>query len=355
LNNKHILLILFVALNLYAKNLNYVESSNHTLVLPQGKVNISYSKTMMNDTIDILKIKEKEFSNSVNYDAIGDMDGYELKVRYGITNSLMFNYKRSTQNIEYSSSTLTNTQDDIFLRYNIFQYQLTTLNSGVSLDIGYTINKLNDYYMNDFDVMKNLVKKVDSSMDMILRNGISYVKTQDSFGNDIYTPLPYIVLKDTSDESNYIRLLTGFYTKRSVFDFYIGYKKTKIKNLITTTTEIIELAQDYGYQIEQRLNRSEKMYMAGFNYSVEHNKFIYEFGFEYDKFIRDEGLDYIDYNYIFDMSITRYINKNLSVFVGSKIMYRQLNGQIPYLYNQYTQTSYDHKYGYANAGIQFNF
>jgi hypothetical protein len=95
--------------------------------------------------------------------------------------------------------------------------------------------------------------------------------------------------------------------------------------------------------------------MAGFNYTLEGSKTIYEFGFEYDKFIRDDGLDYIDYNYIFDLSITRLLNEHIALSLGSRIMYRQLNGQIPYLYNKYSQNSYDHKYGYAFAGILFTY
>jgi len=95
--------------------------------------------------------------------------------------------------------------------------------------------------------------------------------------------------------------------------------------------------------------------MAGFNYTLESKDFIYEIGFEYDKFIRDEGLDYIDFNYIIDADISYKLSKQILLFAGAKIMYRQLNGEIPYLYNEYSQTSYDHKYGYTKYGLQYSY
>jgi hypothetical protein len=358
--DKIYIIIGLLSSSIYAQNLNYAVNDIHTLTVPKGKVSISLSKQLMNDTVDVLKIKESEFGNNSKFDAIGDLDGNAIRLRYGISDKLMLNLNYEKQNIQYSDNTMTNTKEDIYLRYNIFQYQNTVFNSGISIDVGYVRNKLDDFYLRDLTQINELGQKLSKKL------GVSEFKLQESplGGYELIDskgapfPLkdnPWIALKDTSDESKYIRLLTGFYTKQSTMDFFVGLKTTEIKNIITTNNELLIGAKTKGYDLEQNLARSEKMYMAGFNYSVEHNKFLYEFGFEYDKFIRDDGLDYIDFNYIFDMNITRYINENLSIFVGTKIMYRQLNGQIPYLYNEHTQTSYDHKYGYANAGIQFNF
>jgi hypothetical protein len=345
---------------MYAQNLHYAVNDVHTLTVPKSEIEISLAKQLMNDTVDMLNIKESEFGGNKKFDAIGDLDGNGVKLRYGITNDLMINLDIQRQNIQYSDNTLTNKKEDIYLRYNIFQNEGTFFNSGVSIDIGYVRNKLDNFYMKDINIINDTIAKIlpNENAKLVYEDGSTkpkgYYANFDSTSTNLNDE-PYISLEDTLDKSNFIRLITGWHTIHSTTDFYIGIKNTKIKTTISTTDEILDLANKEGYDLEQNLNRSEKMYMAGFNYSIEHKKFIYEFGFEYDKFIRDEGLDYIDYNYIFDMSITRYINKNLSVFVGSKIMYRQLNGQIPYLYNTYTQTSYDHKYGYVNAGIQFNF
>ena len=167
--------------------------------------------------------------------------------------------------------------------------------------------------------------------------------------------MPYIALKNTYDKSKYFRILTGYYTTNSILDFYIGIKQTTIYNTITANDELVKLAKDQGYDLKRSLNRDEQMYMLGFNYTIESKKFIYELNMEYDKFIRDRGLDYIDYNFITDATISYKLTNNILLFSGAKIMYRQLNGIVPYLYNQYTQTSYDHKYGWARFGVQYSF
>jgi hypothetical protein len=365
LNN--ILLLGLISSFTYAQNINYASNDIHTLTVPKNKLYVTLSKQLMNDTVDILNIKESEFGNSTKFDAIGDLDGNALKVRYGILDNLMININYVKQDISYSSKTLKNTKTDIFLRYNLFQNKSAFLNSGLSVDVGYVKNKLDNFYLDNLEEMNDLANKISKKLAFqsfeIKESPVNIGEYNlfDSNGapmlsNDLVQK-PWIALKDTEDKSSYLRILTGFYINKSVFDFYIGIKKTKIKNYIITTDELMAEIQKVttlpSFNIQ--LNRNETMYMAGFNYTLEASKTIYEFGFEYDRFSRDEGLDYIDYNYIFDLSITKYLNENIAFNVGSRIMYRQLNGQIPYLYNEYSQTSYDHKYGYAFMGISFNY
>jgi hypothetical protein len=97
------------------------------------------------------------------------------------------------------------------------------------------------------------------------------------------------------------------------------------------------------------------MLFAGFSITKEKNGKIVEFSYEYDKFDRDDELGYIDFNHVINIGFSKVITKNLLFFVNGKLLYRQFNGEIPYLYNQYTQTSYDHKYGYTQMGIMISF
>ncbi len=368
--NRYLLTLLLTCVSLYAqKNLNYAVGDIHTLTVPKGQLSISLSSYLMNDTVDVLDIKESELGNSTSYDSIGDLDGYGLKIRYGIKDDLMLHLSVTNHNIQYSSNSLKNQNIDTFIRFNAIQEQYAIFNSGISLDVGYVENKLEDFYLSDLaqlnDLARNIfgdsslpIEQIEDNNDPILSLGDYYIPNLNTVDPNDKVKLdekPWVALKDTSDQSYYLRILTGMHFKQSTLDFYTGVKKTKIKNLITANNDLISKATLQGYTIEQLLNRDETMYMAGFNYSYEKNRYIYEFGFEYDKFKRDSGLDYIDFNYIFDASVTKYINKNISIFAAGKIMYRQFNGQIPYLYNEYSQTSYDHKYGYAQAGIQFNF
>lgn len=364
----------------YGQNLNYTENDMQTLTLPKQTITFSYSYLLMNDTVDILKIKESEFGGNSNFDAMGDLSGEEFKVRYGLANDLTISYRSSVQSIEFGNNNMNNKKDDIFLRYNFFNNKYTTLSSGISLDMGYTTNKLTDYYMRDKEQIKTYVNRIPidelvSSSDQVGQftandpevtkfnpfgtnpNIGDYYFIQDgskiliddisSMIDDVIDLNSYVALKDTSDSSYYLRLLTGYYLDKSLMNFYIGYKETNIKNTIEGNIQSVI--------IKKELNRKEKMYLAGINYTLESKKYIYEFGLEYDKFKRDEGLDYIDYNVIIDGTLSYKYNDHILLYAGAKLMYRQLNGQIPYLYNKYTQTTYDHKYGYTKFGVQYRF
>lgn len=363
-------IISFLCLSsLYSENINYAVNDNHTLTVPKNYLDIALEYQLMNDTVDILKIKDKEFSNSSKYDAIGDLDGYGLNLRYGISNKLMLTTKYNIKKIAYGQNELNNENIDFFLRYNLFNNEFAYFNSGISFDIGYIKNKLHDFHLDDLDQINDLskryfpssnitIKQIQDNNDPFLNKGDFYIPdntTADPNDKVKLDTKPVVSLVDTYDESYYLKLLTGIYTKKSLFDIYFGIKKTDIFNKVTTNDELLSKASSQGYNLEKNLNRSEKMYMLGFNYTLESKNFIYEFGFEYDKFVRDPGLDYIDYNYIFDLALSYKISRDIILYSGAKIMYRQLNGQVPYLYNEYTQTTYDHKYGYTKFGIQYKF
>lgn len=353
---------------LLAENINYANSDIHTLTLKKGRVEFFADYLKMNDQLDIFNIKKHEFKNAKNFDAIGDLTGYRVGFRYGLSDKLMLSYGRTHQKIGYSSDNIFNNRDNLYLRDNLFQYPSAFFNSGVSLDIGFERNSLDDFYLRDLETINSLIHKIlpNKSAELRYSDGKTPFKGEPkarkkgyyAYFNHTTTKLknsPYVALKKTNDNSIFFRLLTGFYKNNSLTDFYLGLKRTKINNLITTTDEIKKLALDQGYNVEKNLDRFETMAFGGLNYSLNIGKFIYEFNYEYEKFFRSKGLDYIDYNHIIRASISYIVNKKLFLNIGGKFMYRQFNGQIPYLYNKYTQTSFDHKYGYVSFGAEYHF
>jgi len=366
---KKILTLLLCITYAFSQNINYAVSNIHTLTLNEGKFDLYTSLLKMNDKIDIFNIKKQELGSNMRYDAIGDLTGYSLGLRYGISDHLMVSYTRTYQKIEYSSDQINNKRDNVFLRYNLYQSPYAFFNSGIAVDIGFERNKLDDFYLRDITTINDLIKKIvpDNKAEIRYSDG-STIFENDPFPSEkgYYAffdgkrsgPLkedPYIALVNTHDESIYFRVLSGFYTSVYLTDFYIGYKKTKIKNLVTTTDELIQLAADKSYDLEKNLDRYESTVFIGFNHSFNYKKFIFELNYEFERFIRNKDLGYINYNHIINASISYLLTKNLQINIGGKFMYRQFNGQIPYLYNQYTQTSYDHKYGYAKFGIIYSF
>lgn len=358
-------LVLF-AETILAQNINYAQHDLHTQVIAKNQVDLSLQYTLMNDQIDFLKFKESEFTNSIG--SIGDTDSLGFSIRYGLSDKTMLSLKYSARNINYLSEKLINYNYDFFVRHNIFQDGLSFFNSGVSIDLGYVQNTQKDFHLSDIDSINKLLKRIKPNASLLYSDGITplagevfprikgyYARFNNTTSGTLVEP-PSISLIDSEDKSIFVRALTGFHTQSSITDFYIGYKATSIKNTITTTAEILNLAKQNGINdLEKILDRKESMLFFGFNYSMQSGKFIYEFNYEYDRFLRDAGLDYVNYNHIINANISYMINKDLLLSVGGKILYRQLNGEIPYLYNTYTQTTFDHKYGYATFGLQYSF
>jgi hypothetical protein len=359
---------LLLTVSLFAKNIEYAKHDLHTLTPPKDSFSVSLEYVLLNDTVDLLNLKSKELSGVKNLGSIGDIDGYNIGLRYAIRDDLMVSYNLTQTNLEYLSDTMKNLKHDIYLRYNLFQDNLSFFNSGLSVDVGYIRNSLNDFYLRDKNAINEMIKRVlpNENAKLLESDGITPFPNEPfprakgfyaSFNNTI-TKLdenPYISMTKTYDDSFYTRFLTGFYSNNQITDFYIGYKYSSIKNTISTTKQIIDLAKNEGYNLHKVLDRNEGMAFFGFNYSYDSGSFIYEFNYEYDRFFRDADLGYINYNHIINANISYVLNKNTLLSLGGKIMYRQFNGEIPYLYNEYTQSTFDHKYGYARFGLIYRF
>lgn len=93
----------------------------------------------------------------------------------------------------------------------------------------------------------------------------------------------------------------------------------------------------------------------GFNVSTFFANLLWELNYEYSKILRGAGLEYVDFNHILHATLGRKLSENLLGFITAKYMYRQFNGEVPYLYNEYTQTTFDHNYGYVKFGLMYSF
>lgn len=327
----------------FANNIEYNYHDIHTKIPVEGTLGIGLGYKTLNDTVDILNIKESEFGGTKQFDSIGDLNGYEFWAHYSITNNLMLFYKNSALEIEYGSNTITNLSNEIYTRYN--------LKNSFSFDIGFIHNQLSDFYITDLNNINQLGKRYFGSTDFDLKKENNKVTL---FQKNEYTVLeynPWVGLEDTSDTSIYFRLVNDVEMKNILFDYYVGLKYTQINNKIVANKELVSIDSN----IQKDLNRDEMMFLMGLNLSYEYKKAFFEFAYEYNRFKRDVGLNYINQNHIIDLTLGYNISESMKFYFSGKVMSNQLNGEIPYLYNQYTQTTYDHKYGYITTGLKYSF
>jgi hypothetical protein len=164
-----------------------------------------------------------------------------------------------------------------------------------------------------------------------------------------------------SDQTFYGRssIAMGFETFSP--SFYIEMGHTAISTTIDTNMDDIagnsfkDLFTTYT-NFPICLDRNENYASAGFNLAI--NTFFnttLTTNYEYKKLFRDNGLNFLNTNHTLEMVLSHNITPNLGVNIGGTYLYRQFNGTIPFLYNKYSQTSFDHPFGWLQVGINYTF
>ncbi len=344
------------------EHIRYVASNLHAYTMKKGSSNLLIEYLKMNDMLDIFHLKQKELGSKSNYGAIGDMKGYSIGGIYALSDKSLLHLKYTKQDIGYGSGTLENNHINGYIRYQITHSDYAMVNA-TALDIGIVANNAHDLSYSDNRYLEPLATKflhVKSTKITKNSEGKYRIDLIHSDGTDDYffnlTQKPAILLKDMEDISYFIRAIGE---KKITNDLYIAlflaYRKTSIKSTITTNDEIYKIAKYLKYNARKSLDRDESRISGGFNISLDWLKMGWELTYTYSRYDRDKGLGYINTNHVIDATLSRKITKNILAYSGVKLMYRQFNGEIPYLYNKYTQTTFDHKYGYVRFGLIYRF
>jgi hypothetical protein len=298
---KIILIILIYTGSIYAIDVAPTANIISSYTLKKNNVFIKTNLNLVSDNLDIFGIINDNNGNSDSHGSIGDLNGLALSLGYGFEEHISFFYNLELLNLDYAGEDLKNSYQDIFIKLNLYNNPSAVLET-FSTDIG---------------IMRN------SSNDLVI--------TGSNLGIN--------KMSNMSDNSFYIRTITGTKIKSSILDFFLGIKYTKINTQLDSKS----------------YSRNEFALNSGFQYTLELGRYIIETGYEYIKlFSRDiDSVD--DINHIFNLSISYAINNQLIIFIGSKLFNHQFNGIIPYLHNEKTINTFDQRYGYGSVGFVYNF
>ncbi len=321
------------------------------------KIGIQFSYNKINDTIDIFNIKATQI-NSSNYGSIGDANGFDLFVRYQLNSNITLSFIYESLNINYIDDKIRNRKNELILNTKLFDFNSSFFDSSF-IDFGFIYNKSSDLDIKDDSTLNSLFDKIRPENNFYISDGtLSYndktVILFDQYVNKIY---PFIKISNLKDYSFYTKFIIDKRFKNNKIDLYCGFKLTKISTSILLEPKDNSLLQDAINTLDiPSLNRDEVALFGGFLYGFEYKKYIFKSNYEYIRlFKRDSSLSYNNQNHILNITISRVINDKFSIFIGGKAMLNQFNSVIPYLYNRYTKTKYDKKYGYAKIGFSYNF
>ncbi len=317
----------------------------------RGYISATYDR--VNDTLDLFNVRASQLGNAQNYGAIGDAVGYALSLGYGLRPYLSLHYNFERLHINYIDDKLKNSQHELYLKLNLY-YNPTAFIESYAIDFGYVHNGADDLAIRKESTLNSMLKKIRPDGNFRLENDVFYYgeNLSLSFGD---TP-PYLVIQNMSDTGYFIRLTAGTRIKRTILNMYLGIRTTSIDSdiVLKPYNSIVQAAIDEFGDLD--LSRNERSLFGGFSWTMEWHKFLFDLGYEYIRLVgRGDELGENNDNHIIKAAISRAVNDRTIVFIGGKLMLHQFNGVIPYLYNKYTQSKYDKKYGYARFGFVYNF
>ena len=334
--------------------LKYGVHTNHAFMMKKGKSIVTLEYQKLNDTLDFFNIKNQELGDSASeYGSIGDMDGVKISGTYGYKENLTLNGNLKREYITYGDGTLINNRFEIFGKYNILYNEFS--NTALSVDFGGIINKGENLKYGNTELLNRLGHKISNDFSLIEKKKQFYIVKSSSGDYLKLNEHPYLYINNMIDKNLYLKLITeNRFASNSYLSFFAKYQYTTIDTKITANKELINKANEQGYTLNKDLGRDETALDLGFNIMSGTN-YIFEFEYYWTRLYRDKGLGYVGYNHTINLDILKPLNKKWFIYMGGKIMYRQFNGDIPYLYNRYSQTTFDHKYGFARFGIGRSF
>ncbi len=350
------------ATNISASGISLTTTDIRSSIMTKDHLGIRFSYNRINDTIDIFDIKQKELGSTTNFGSIGDSSGLDLSLAYGVNEFISMYYNFEYMGLHYIDSMLKNKKNELYAKVAIYHNPMSFFEN-LSADIGYVRNSASDLDIKSSTQLNSMIQKVNP-IDGLTIDGpvMSYkgyvLSVRDTVTNEPISP--FIRIGDMSDNSFYIRLLTGFSYETNIFDIYAGLKYTSINTTVSiqpkeNATTLQNILKNAGYD-DVVLDRNEKSAFFGFNYTVEFNSFILDTNYEYlTIWGRDDEIKKTDNNHIINAALSYIVNSELLIYIGGKLMINQFNGVIPYLYNKYTKNKYDKKYGYAKVGFVYNF
>ncbi len=322
--------------------------------IPKGHWEFSLDLLGMNDTLDIFDVRESEItSSSRQYQAVlGDLTGGRAIINTAVTNT-------TTVHFEYQYLQLETGPVEVGVNtMELALHQQLPLRSPVALAVaaGGRLNGAGDETIRRVRDIDAYLKRIEPRYS--LRETPSHYLFSDGTFN-VYAsktgrPPLQVSLEEMRDRNLFLRIITGLNGTALSANFFAEAGLTHIDSEIASNLPVF-IPADFQGQIEAfpiDLERREYYWKAGFDLLIRGPfDLLANVKYEYQDLVRDDGLDYVDYNHVVRADLSYPVNRSLAVNVGGVYFRRQFNGVIPYMYNRYTQTTFDHDYGYVQIGL----
>lgn len=341
--------------------------SGVTLAAGQSEVSVDYLG--MNDTLDLLNMKESRsasVSSSVRSDGLGDIEGGRLLASYGLTDQLMVSggYSYREFDVTFAELSLDSYHLSLSRRHNLYQRpdESAAYLFGI---LGVRHHRAADFTTERISDIDYLARKVSSRVRVTEEPGRIVIQYDDLIYSSprvtrdgtVKDPL-MLGLENSNDTTLYLRGGAGRRWERINIALFTEVGSTWIKGSLAHNLA------DYGVDtsspllkdLDVNLDRHEHYAKAGIDLYYETLFGVAaHVAYAYQVVQRDDGLNDYRTNHTVSAELVMRLNRQIALTLGGEYYRNHFNGHIPLLYNRYTQSTFARDYGVVTAGMTMVF
>lgn len=276
----------------------------------------------------------------------GDSAGVKFLLNYGLNDSLSVHG-------EYSHWTLENGFDNVTIDSGVMSLR-NKIGSSFVAEVGVRGNRGSSLQVTEYNRLNILLNYLLQDKTFSFAEGTSHFIIKDE-GTTLYLdksedPIR-ISVSGMQDVTSYGRILYGLSTnKRLNATLFLEGGKSWIDTDIDVYLhpELAQLVEMPQLNVE----RSETFLKSGIDLLAQGPwGTVWDLNWSYQRLFRDDDLNYVAYNQVLNGDLLIPLYSSAALRLGGSWYRRQLNGVVPFTYNQFTQTTFDHDYGTLRLGV----
>lgn len=323
-----------------------------------GQWEISLEYLLMNNAADIFGFRNEEIKTvdpNLRSATLGDLHGGRLLVNYGLFSRTTLHGEYTYRDVDLNVADFQVHSLEFSLRQGVAGYGAkgwprVALDAGVRMNIGEDIDFDSVNRINSVLRLVNPNFSVSDAGDSLVFSDGTNLLPVSKAGRD---PLAASI-EDMEDLTWFVRLTIGEPFGPVLPNLFAEFGHTEVDSRVNSNVSqyipgtLVPAVDD----LPLKLDRSENYWKVGgslhFNLPFDLQGY---FEYHYLRMDRNDSLDFIDYNHVFRGNLAYFLTDHLAINLGATYYSRQFNGVIPFLYNEYTQTGFDHDYGVLHVGL----
>jgi len=327
--------------------------------LAPHQLELSVDYLVMNESVDIFDLRNEEL-DSVSADlrstSLGDLEGGRVLVNFGLFATTNLHAEYARRDIEMGVAEFEIDTAELSLRQGV-PLPWTAHGLALAFEGGARANRADDLRFTRVRDIDRYVSRIDPDVTVTETASHVIITTGDGtvFSPKAGKPPLNIELEEMGDRTLFLRLLLGAQVGRFTPSAFFEYGHTHIDTRIDSNVAAFiggSVAGEVAGRFPLDLDRSEDYWKGGaqLSWSVL-DEVTLQLAYEYLRLHRESGLDAADDNHIVKADLTWMFIPHMGLNLGGVYYRRQLNGVIPFLYNQFSKTTFDHEYGVLSLGL----